>query len=207
MKTNNFFRSLTLIAVTTLTSVAAMAQQLSLQVNYTNPSCFGLNNGEVVIDISGGSAPYYVNGLQIVGTQFIAGYLAEGNFTFNVIDDVSNSTSADVTLVAPQALNVQGVVNNVTTYGGNDGTVDVTLANVPVTLSWTTFDGAGLVAGQVDQTGLTAGVYNLTLTESNGCQTFRRFIVTEPVNPANFFTPNLNPNTQGSGSGSSTSGI
>ena len=49
--------------------------------------------------------------------------------------------------------------------------------------------------------------FYLTLTESNGCQTFRRFIVTEPVNPANFFTPNFNPNTLGSGSGSSTSGI
>ena len=206
MKTNNFFRSLTLIAVTTLTSVAAMAQQLSLQVNYTNPSCFGLNNGEVVIDITGGTEPYYVNGLQIVGTQFIAGYLAEGNFTFNVADDANNSTSADVTLVAPQALNVQGVVNNVTAYGGNDGSVDVTLANVPLILDWSTYNGSGIVPGQVDQTGLSAGIYNLLITENNGCQTFRRFIVGEPVNPANFFTPNLNTNTQGSTLGTTAAG-
>jgi hypothetical protein len=160
----------------------------------------------VVIDISGGTEPYAVNGIQISGTQFIAGTLAEGNFTFNVSDDASNSTSADVTLVAPQALNVQGVVNNVTAFGGNDGTVDVTLSNVPVVIDWSTTNGSGLVAGQVDQTTLTAGIYNLILTEGNGCQTYRRFIVSEPVNPANFFTPNFNPNTLGASGGSTTAG-
>ncbi len=206
MKTNNFFRSLALTTVAILGSAAAFTQGLSLQVNFTNPSCFGLSNGEVVIDISGGTEPYTVNGLQITGTQFIAGALAEGNFTFNVSDDASNSTSADVTLVAPQALNVQGVVNNVTAYGGNDGAVDVTLSNVPVIIEWNTTNGSGLVAGQIDQTTLTAGIYSLTLTEGNGCQTIRRFIVSEPVNPANFFTPNFNPNTQGSTGGSTTAG-
>jgi hypothetical protein len=206
MKTNNFFRSLALATVAILGSTAAFAQGLSLQVNFANPSCFGLSNGEVVIDISGGTEPYSVNGLQITGTQFIAGTLAEGNFTFNVSDDANNSTSADVTLVAPQALNVQGVVNNVTAFGGNDGTVDITLSNVPVVIDWSTTNGSGLVAGQVDQTTLTAGIYNLILTEGNGCQTYRRFIIGEPVNPANFFTPNFNPNTQGSTGGNTTAG-
>jgi len=190
----------------TSAEVELLASSDTLKVNFANPSCFGLSNGEVVIDISGGTEPYSVNGLQITGTQFIAGTLAEGNFTFNVSDDANNSTSADVTLVAPQALNVQGVVNNVTAFGGNDGTVDITLSNVPVVIDWSTTNGSGLVAGQVDQTTLTAGIYNLILTEGNGCQTYRRFIIGEPVNPANFFTPNFNPNTQGSTGGNTTAG-
>lgn len=206
MKTKTIFRSLAVLAVSTLTSVAAFAQPISLQVSYTNPTCNGLSNGEVLIDITGGSEPYYVNGILVTGTQFIAGNLAEGNFTFNVTDDINNNTSADVTLVAPQALNVQGVVSNVTTYGGNNGLIDVTVSNVPVTFNWNTPNGSGLVAGVEDQSGLTAGVYNLTLTESNGCETIRRFIVGEPVNPANYMNSSYTPNTQGSTGGTTLSG-
>ena len=57
MKTNNFFRSLALATVAILGSTAAFAQGLSLQVNFANPSCFGLSNGKVVIDNSGGTEP------------------------------------------------------------------------------------------------------------------------------------------------------
>jgi len=37
------------------------------------------------------------------------------------------------------------------------------------TYAWTTADGSGLVATDADQTGLSAGTYEVVVTDANGC--------------------------------------
>ena len=208
MKTSKFFRNLTLAATTTIAALQLQAQNLSVQVNTTNPACFGLSSGEVVIDIFNGSEPYMVNGLPIVGTQFTATNLAAGNYTFNITDDNGQMTSADVTLVSPQPFNMQAIVNNASTFGGNDGSIELTVPAIPLTFNWTTPNGSGILAGQEDQLTLTAGIYNVTITEPNGCETFKRFDISQPVgNANNFFNPSYIPNLQGGNNGSTTSAI
>jgi len=208
MKTSNLFRNLSLIATTTLTALTLQAQNLNLQVNTTNPGCFGFSNGEVVIDITGGSEPYVVNGIIVTGTQFIASNLSAGNYTFNISDDLGASTSADVTLISPQPFNMQAIITNVSTLNGNDGAINITVPAIPLTFNWSTPNGTGLVAGQEDQLSLTAGIYNLSITEPNGCETFKRFDVTQPVgNANNYFNPSYLPNVQGGNNGNSSSAI
>ncbi len=208
MKTINFFRNLSLIAATTLTAIQLQAQNIPLQVNTTNPSCFGQSNGEVVIDILNGSEPFVVNGVTIVGTQFVANNLAAGNYTFNISDDNGQTTSADVTLISPQPFNMQAIISNVTTFGGNDGSIQITVPAVPLTFNWTTPNGSGLIAGQEDQNTLTAGIYNLSIIEANGCETFKRFDISQPIgNANNFFNPSYIPNLQGGSNGSTSSAI
>jgi hypothetical protein len=208
MKTSKLFRNLSLIATTTLTALQLQAQNinLSLQVSTTNPGCYGYSNGEVVIDITGGSEPYIVNGVTVLGTQFTASNLAAGNYTFNISDDLGVSTSADVTLISPQPFNMQAIITNVSTFNGNDGAINITVPAIPLTIDWTTPNGIGLVAGQEDQSSLTAGIYNLTITEPNGCTTFKRFDVNQPVgNANNYFNPSYLPNVQGGNNGNTTS--
>ena len=70
---------------------------------------------------------------------------------------------------------------SVTCPGGSDGAIDLTpIGGVPgttgYTYSWT--NGAGTVE---DPAGLTAGSYDVTLTDSVGCQHVSTVIVTEPV--------------------------
>ena len=51
---------------------------------------------------------------------------------------------------------------------------------VPIHLTWSTNNGSGLTAGAEDQTGLTAGTYFLTLTDSNNVPTTESFVLQEP---------------------------
>jgi hypothetical protein len=193
MKTKNTLFALSFIA----TSFFGYSQApLNIQVSTSNPTCFGLNDGEVIIDITGGTQPYIINGLEIAGTQFIAGTLAEGNYYFDVTDAASLMASADVTLVSPAELIVQAVVSNVSTYGGANGAIDITLLNGTGTFGWYTQNGSGVNSTMEDQSGLTEGIYTVAITEPNGCEISKRYVVSQPANPANTFNPNMNPNTQ-----------
>ena len=63
--------------------------------------------------------------------------------------------------------------------------IEVTGGNAPYTYTWTAVsgDGSKLVAGQADQTGLTAGVYRVSVSDSseNGCPVTKLFIVSDPA--------------------------
>lgn len=200
MKTKNTILALSFIAAS---FVAFSQAPLNIQVSTFNPTCFGLSDGEVVIDITGGTQPYVINGLEISGSQFIAGTLSEGNYYFDVTDAAAQMASADVTLVAPAQLIVQAVVSNVSTYGGSNGAIDLTIVNGTGTYGWFTQNGSGVNSTLEDQSGLTEGIYTVAITEPNGCEITRRFVISQPANPANTFNPNINPNTQNG----TTSGI
>ena len=181
MKTTQLFAAITL---SLLTGMQVFAQTLTAQVATQNPTCYGTNNGSITIDITGGSAPYNVNGLDILGSQFIASNLSGGNFGFTITDATSTSTALDITLVSPQPLNLMATVTNVTTAGGSNGAINLTVPSATVTYDWNTSNGAGLVPTSEDQTGLSVGIYNVTITDANGCQTSKRFdVLQQTFNP------------------------
>jgi len=203
MKTTQLFAAITL---SLLTGMQVFAQTLTAQVATQNPSCYGTNNGEVTIDIIGGTSPYSVNGLAIAGSQFVESNLSGGNFAFTITDASSASTSVDVTLVSPQPLNLMATVTNVTTAGGSNGAINLTVPSATVTYDWNTSNGAGLVPTSEDQTGLSVGIYNVTITDANGCQTSKRFdVLQQTFNPTSFMNFGLTPITQGVSGGSTTS--
>jgi hypothetical protein len=203
MKTTQLFAAITL---SLLTGMQVFAQTLTAQVATQNPSCYGTNNGEVTIDIIGGASPYSVNGLVMTGSQFVESNLPGGNFSFTITDASNASTSVNVTLVSPQPLNLMATVTNVTTSGGSNGAINLTVPTATVTYDWNTPNGAGLVPAAEDQTGLTTGIYNVTITDANGCQTSKRFdVVQQAFNPTTFMNFGLTPITQGISGGSTTS--
>lgn len=184
-----------IITLTSLLSVfVSFSQQISLQTTKTDPSCNGYNNGEITIDISGGVEPYTVNGLQINGSQFIAGSLTGGQYIFDVTDVNLNSTTATLILNDPQALQIQVLKTDVTTYGGNDGSVNVTVLNGTATYNWSG-NGSGFIPNQEDQYTLTAGIYNLDVIDVDGCVFIKRIIIDQPA--PNPFPSVYTPNTQG----------
>jgi gliding motility-associated-like protein len=85
----------------------------------------------------------------------------------------------------------------VSVAGASDGTITINSSSGPdnkfggasnnakeYTYSWTKTIGpaaAGLVAGQMNQINLTAGTYELTITDSNLCDKTKTFVLIEPV--------------------------
>jgi len=70
--------------------------------------------------------------------------------------------------------------------GDPSGEIDITasggqgLAEGDYTYAWSTVDGSGLIVGDADQTGLSAGTYEVEVTDSNGCKTVGTWVVGEP---------------------------
>ena len=75
----------------------------------------------------------------------------------------------NVHLTGDPAMEATAAITNVTCNGGNNGAINVTVTKgvSPYTYAWTTSNGSGLVATAEDQTGLTAGTYNLVVTDAN----------------------------------------
>ncbi len=105
--------------------------------------------------------------------------------------DANGCTAESTILVTqPAALSVTGVPSlsiegshNINCFNGNTGTITTTVTGgiTPYIYSWTTIGGSGLTAGASNQSGLTAGTYNVTVTDANGCTTNGSWILTHPT--------------------------
>ncbi|MFA6127960.1 MAG: choice-of-anchor L domain-containing protein [Bacteroidales bacterium] len=90
----------------------------------------------------------------------------------------------NVRVTGEPAMEAATSITNVSCNGGNNGAINVTVTKgvAPYTYSWTTSNGSGLVASAEDQSGLTAGTYNLVVTDYNGVASNSfPFVVTQPA--------------------------
>ena len=92
-------------------------------------------------------------------------------------------------MTEPTPVAVTGVTGDLTCNAANgpaDGTIDITptggqgTSEGDYTYNWQSDMGAGLSTSAGDQTGLTAGTYNVTVTDSNGCTATATFTLAEP---------------------------
>jgi large repetitive protein len=140
----------------------------------TNVSCFGGSNGAVDISITGGMAPYLFNWSNGATTEDISG-LSAGFYGVTVIDNNGCIGVSFANLTQPNPLQVNIATTNIECNGGSNGAIDLTVTGgTPgYTYIWS---GTGVTPGAQDQTGLTAGIYNVTVTDMNGC--FQTFSIT-----------------------------
>ena len=70
-----------------------------------------------------------------------------------------------------------------TCENANDGTIDLVVSGGIGTYSysWTTLDGSGLVATDEDQSGLTPGTYEVTITDGFSCDVSTSFVISDAV--------------------------
>ncbi|MEO2109616.1 MAG: Ig-like domain-containing protein, partial [Leeuwenhoekiella sp.] len=71
---------------------------------------------------------------------------------------------------------------DVSCFGDANGAIDITTSGgtAPFSFNWSTIDGSGLADGQEDQTGLTAGTYNLVITDAVGIEKEFNIEVAQP---------------------------
>jgi gliding motility-associated-like protein len=150
----------------------------------TNSSvlCYGNSTATASVAASGGIAPYtYLwNTLPLQTTAAISNLIA-GTYIVTVKD--SNNCVAKDTVVVKQPLGpLNAVISasaNVSCYSGNNGTATVSASGgtPPYTYSWNT-SPAQTSATAIN---LTAGIYTVTVTDSNGCTKTVSDTITQPV--------------------------
>ena len=140
----------------------------------TNVTCNGGNDGTIDLTVTGGTAPYTYLWNNTAITEDLIG-LTAGTYSVTVTDANGCTATESVTLTEPTLLSALATATNVSCNGGNDGTVDlsVTGGTAPYTYAWDN------TATTEDMIGLTAGTYNVTVTDANGCTATAAATITE----------------------------
>jgi hypothetical protein len=184
-------------------TVTEPATALSLSAVISNVSCKNGDNGAIDLSVTGGAGPYTYNwnlgssnnnnnncynwwwwwcnsncnnNYNSSNTQDVNG-LEEGNYSVTVTDANGCSVSATYTITEPAtAVTVNVSKTNVTCKNGNNGTITLSVSGgvAPYTYNW----GSNITTQ--NRNNLTAGNYNVTVTDANGCTKTVSTTITQP---------------------------
>ena len=130
-------------------------------------SCFGEEDGIAIAIASGGFSPFSY--LWNTGSQNpMIDQLSEGNYIVVVTDADGCSDTLNVDIKNPEPLQIYTIITDATSATAFDGAVSI--QNIeggtpPYHIDWSTGDSATL---QISS--LSPGLYQLIVTDSNGCQ-------------------------------------
>ena len=146
----------------------------------TNLICFGNNIGSATVNVSGGTPSYtYLWSSVPVQTTPTATGLGPGNYTVTVTDFYGCSFSDTITITSPPLLTHLFSNVNVDCFGNNNGSASVSAAGgtPSYTYSWNSIP----VQTTPTITGLYAGVYSVTITDSHGCSFSDTAVIKSPT--------------------------
>jgi len=148
-------------------------------VSSTNVTVNGGTNGSATVSASGGSTPYnYSWNTSPVQTTATASGLSAGTYFVTVTGANGCTAGASVNITEPQAFIVDTAKTAISCFGGNDGSVTVIPSGgtPPYTYSWNTIP----VQTTATASGLTTGVYKVTITDANGGKANKTITLTQP---------------------------
>ena len=175
---------------------------ITLILGSTDAIC-GDTNGTAFVSASNGAAPYtYLWDDPSSQTSDTAAGLAAGTYTV-LVTDANGCTASDIVAVNNAGAPSVSILSftDVSCNGGNDGeaTVSASGGTLPYTYQW----DDPLNQTTATATGLTAGTYTATVTDSNNCIASAIATISEP-NPLLTTTISIGENCSGSCDGEAT---
>ncbi|HEY4798115.1 MAG TPA: SprB repeat-containing protein, partial [Bacteroidia bacterium] len=140
-----------------------------------NVSCFGGNNGTATATVSGGTASYTYAWSNGQSTSSVSNLIA-GNYSVAVTDSKGCTAASSFTVAQPALLSSTSSQINVSCSGGNNGSSTVSVSGGTLAYSYLWNNGQTTSSA----TGLSAGNYSVTVTDSKGCTTAQSFVISEP---------------------------
>lgn len=150
-----------------------------IAIGYTTSdvTCFGSGDGSIAVTVSGGTLPYsysWSSGESSEDLNNISG----GSYTLTVTDNNGCIYSETIAVNEPSAaLTVNGTVTDENCFGDNQGAVVLSVSGgtAPYSYSW------NQGSTSKDISGLSQGIYRVTVTDKNGCSVEVDYTVSGPV--------------------------
>ena len=142
----------------------------------SNVKCNGNTDGVATVTATGGTPPYtYLWSPGAQTTASISG-LGVGSYTCMIIDAAQDTIYDTIAITQPPVLAATPTQTNASCNGGSDGTATVTASGgtAPYRYSWAPSGGTAATA-----TGLSAGIYTCTITDTNNCTLQQVFTIGE----------------------------
>ena len=145
-------------------------------------SCFGLSDGNILVNISGGTAPYtYAWDYPPTPTVPNLMNVPAGPYSLTVTDSDGCEITLSTNVGQPEELTASAVTT-LASCGLSDGSINLTVAGgtQPYTYLWA---GAVTPAPVQDPTMLPSGNYSVTVTDANGCSQTADAVIMVPNGP------------------------
>lgn len=146
-----------------------------------SPTC-GNFDGKATAAASGGTGSFTYLWDNNAGNQptATATGLPAGTYTVTVTDGSGCSANGTIDLSNSNAPNITAVVNNVSCYNGNDGSVDITVTGgtSPYLYTWNVSPPQ---TNHQDVNTLLPGNYLVFVNDAHGCMSFRSYTITQPA--------------------------
>ena len=142
----------------------------------TDVSCVGNDDGFIMVELSGGVAPYryiWANGI----TTSALNQLSPGDYLVSVSDSNNCNLQISVEIVEPLILSVSGNIIHPKCFGDNKGSIQV-VSNGGVGIhnySWSN----GLELNYIENLG--SGTYTLSVSDENNCLETFDYEIIEPL--------------------------
>ncbi|MFP4024092.1 MAG: PKD-like domain-containing protein [Thiohalospira sp.] len=155
--------------------------EISASISPEHVTCNGDNDGKATLTIDGSYDFIWSTG----ETSLVITDLAPGSYSVTVGDIESCYVIKSVEITEPDSLLITSVVpKDLSCAGDADGSIDITVEggndDDDYIYTWATPDGAGLIDGQEDQSGLSGGSYYVTVNDRKGCETTDSAVISEP---------------------------
>ncbi len=179
------------------TASYTLVDPLELEVSITgdNILCFG-ETGSVAADVTGGTQDpnipttggyYYTWSLDGSGTSVTIDEITPadaGLYAVTVADANGCVANATFNLVEPPAISVDlpNYQTNVSCYGLSDGAMmisGISGGTTPYSISWSQ-GGNQIASDTYSVSGLSAGTYDLLVTDAEGCEVSESIVITQP---------------------------
>jgi len=159
--------------------VSQPADPLNASIDISNVKCYGGNDGTATITMTGGTSPYFYNWSDGSNTNSISTKVT-GSYYVTITDN-NNCELLDTAFINQPSAPLSSTVSiaDALCYGGNDGTIDLTVmgGTGPYNFAWS---NGGTTE---DINTLTTGSYDVLITDFNNCTLRDTGFVGQPTAP------------------------
>lgn len=138
-------------------------------------SCIENADGSLALDVKGGIAPYAIEWSEGISGYQVEG-LQKGIYAYTLTDQNGCTITSQIEIDAPDTLKMKPSTFSPNCHGEASGRIfsNVSGGTKPYQYEWSGGQGGANLVN------IPAGTYDVTVTDSNGCQTGGKFTLVEP---------------------------